>query len=624
MPKHLKQICFGAAFAVLLSGCTQGPGTIFNRFSLEDGQSVSTGARQRVVTSHNPQIGTRPGYVHPTQIVCTEPSPDVALAVANSFGAGLSILSQGAGSITSQQAEGIVQLAERTISVQLLRERMFRACEAYSNGAITGTTYTLLMNGIGREIVTISLGETAGGHFGRSLAGAGVGGSASADAQLVGLASGIQNIGDASQELAARELELSEAEAALATAQAANTTNGANDEDTDLEPLQTRVTEARAERDAARTLLSGQVSATAAASGQVSHLTTGGAISGSPSNEVASTLAGMQQSFLDPPPLNRIVDACMVEMATINVAPSTENSVQEKLFNLVINGNLDPQTALRINSIIAPDARRSGLYEFCRTYLPGILDTADSTARETHRIDSLIERISLETRDNEARANVITQYETLVKRCDGLDESARPACISAADSALSGGSSALEEALAAHADTPPITPSISSQLLPSVAYLAAESMYTELSGIIDDGNKNELFVDELDEDSDADDTYQAVRERISGHNNSVKAALAEAVILKGALDSSFGPPQRNAIELLETEALNLLRDYQASEAGVGRDILHDQIADNADSRRQENEQYERYKSQLGPMIARLRDLLETEDELEKAREQVES
>ena len=41
-----------------------------------------------------------PKYIEPKRVVCAEPSPDVALAVANSFGLGASIVSKGSGSIT--------------------------------------------------------------------------------------------------------------------------------------------------------------------------------------------------------------------------------------------------------------------------------------------------------------------------------------------------------------------------------------------------------------------------------------------------------------------------------------------------------------------------------------------
>ena len=89
--------------------------------------------------------GHGPGLVNPKRVVCAEPSPDVALAIAQSFGFGISIFAggsgQGAGSGSGATAEGIAQLGERTQSIQLLRDQMYRACEAYANGAITGTTY---------------------------------------------------------------------------------------------------------------------------------------------------------------------------------------------------------------------------------------------------------------------------------------------------------------------------------------------------------------------------------------------------------------------------------------------------------------------------------------------------
>lgn len=157
------RIWFAAIVAISLTGCAQGPGTIFRQFDLTNDQSITTGARQRVVTNVPIKPSSRPGLVDPERIVCAEPSPDVALAVANSFGVGISVLGQGSGSLTGAQAEGIAQLAERTVTVQLLRDAMYRACEAYANGAITGTTYNLIMSKNNDAMVTLMMGESAAG-----------------------------------------------------------------------------------------------------------------------------------------------------------------------------------------------------------------------------------------------------------------------------------------------------------------------------------------------------------------------------------------------------------------------------------------------------------------------------
>ena len=156
--------------ASVLVGCTQGPGTIFRETSLDTGgnpgPSVTTGARQRLISNMTVGVASTPGRVHPRRILCVEPSPDVAIAVANSFGIGVSILGQGSGSLTGTQIEGIAQLAERTVAIQALLKQGYQACLDYSNGAITGTTYSLRTSRLDDLLVTLVLAENASGAFG--------------------------------------------------------------------------------------------------------------------------------------------------------------------------------------------------------------------------------------------------------------------------------------------------------------------------------------------------------------------------------------------------------------------------------------------------------------------------
>jgi hypothetical protein len=61
------------------------------------------------------------------------------------------------------------------------------ACEAYANGAITDTTYSIMLSRFDKMMVTLLVSELAAGAFGRSLGSAGTGadGTASATADLV-------------------------------------------------------------------------------------------------------------------------------------------------------------------------------------------------------------------------------------------------------------------------------------------------------------------------------------------------------------------------------------------------------------------------------------------------------
>src|ERR1700719_2823657 len=109
-------------------------------------------------------------------------------------------MGKGSASFSGSAAENIVQLGERTASIQLLRDKMYQTCLAYANGAISGTTYTMVMAQLDQTIVTLLLGETAGGAFGRAGAAAttSAGGTASS---LVSMPGGVGKLSDATDHL---------------------------------------------------------------------------------------------------------------------------------------------------------------------------------------------------------------------------------------------------------------------------------------------------------------------------------------------------------------------------------------------------------------------------------------
>ena len=121
---------FAAGLVVAVSGCATEPLGILDTVEMKEDTFVATGARRRVVTNSELGPESYPGYPDPLRIVCTEPSPDVAMAVANSFGAGVSVLGQGSGTISNAQVQSMAQLVERTASIQLLRDKMYQTCLA--------------------------------------------------------------------------------------------------------------------------------------------------------------------------------------------------------------------------------------------------------------------------------------------------------------------------------------------------------------------------------------------------------------------------------------------------------------------------------------------------------------
>jgi len=182
------------AAVLFLVGC-QDSGTFFRSKTLGGNESLLTSADLRTVNRVTPGGRISAGRINPAFVTCAEPSPDVAKAVSSSLSAGGALSVQGipsgvtpevAAAVTRARAESVAQLGERLATIQLLRDGLYRACEAYSNGAISDTTYALIVSRFDETMVTMLSTDVAGGAFGRSLAALGgeAAGTSSASADV--------------------------------------------------------------------------------------------------------------------------------------------------------------------------------------------------------------------------------------------------------------------------------------------------------------------------------------------------------------------------------------------------------------------------------------------------------
>jgi hypothetical protein len=105
-------------------------------------------------------------------ITCSEPSPDIALIAANAFsgsiGASGALFGDASGdqaraSVASARAEQAAELGRRLATVQLARDTLFRACEAYSNGAIDEVMYSVMLSRFDDLMVALFAVEMAQG-----------------------------------------------------------------------------------------------------------------------------------------------------------------------------------------------------------------------------------------------------------------------------------------------------------------------------------------------------------------------------------------------------------------------------------------------------------------------------
>lgn len=203
--KSIAAVSALACIGVLLAGCNGS--TVHTQKKLGTHDVLLTSADIKSTMSVPVEYNEETRRINPTRVFCAEPSPDVAKAVQESFGFGggaaVDIPTQGSGtvaiSIAKARAEAAAQLGERLATIQLLRDGLYRACEAYANGAFNEVTYAVLLSRYDDTMVTMLMGELAAGAFGRELATLGGGSSAeaSSDADLQGNGGSSETTGEA-------------------------------------------------------------------------------------------------------------------------------------------------------------------------------------------------------------------------------------------------------------------------------------------------------------------------------------------------------------------------------------------------------------------------------------------
>ena len=185
MAKRTTVIITLVVSALVLVGCSDNFYLTYRTLELVDGKgpSVITDAKQRIITNIDIVNESISGQVLPKRIICAEPSPDVAQGVTRAISAGLSTGKVSA-SFGFSAAATVAQLGERMATIQLLRDMGYRNCEAYANGVINSTSYTILNSRLNKTIVTLLSSEVTAGALGRALAQ--IGGTAKSDSKASG------------------------------------------------------------------------------------------------------------------------------------------------------------------------------------------------------------------------------------------------------------------------------------------------------------------------------------------------------------------------------------------------------------------------------------------------------
>lgn len=317
----------GLAFGV--AACTGPTGQVDKVVAFQEGKALLTSADVRMVTKIKPGVGSRPGQVTPEALVCAEPSPDLARALSNSTNFGLSASVQGlegldpkvAASIAQAQAQAVGQLGERLATVQILRDALYRACEAYANGALSEIAYAALLTGFPDTSVSMLQTEIAGGAFGRELFTATTTASGQASSSLESTSE------QARKESMKRSLESSEirklqqtydtaAETIERTQSELETERAKSPQDTQkIEELNATLKESTETALEASSKLTSSLKSAAEASASATTASDVGTITGKQNKDIAEAIAAMNKEFLNKKSLSALWLTCIIAMS---------------------------------------------------------------------------------------------------------------------------------------------------------------------------------------------------------------------------------------------------------------------------------------------------------------------
>jgi len=101
----------------------------------KSGKIVHLDAKQRAIISKWPKVGKDGKYTE-FLITCAEPSPDALSAFSASVGAGISAPDQDDARMVAALSNTVGSIGLRTQSIQLMRDALYRVCEAYYGRAL--------------------------------------------------------------------------------------------------------------------------------------------------------------------------------------------------------------------------------------------------------------------------------------------------------------------------------------------------------------------------------------------------------------------------------------------------------------------------------------------------------
>jgi len=320
------------------------------------------------------------GMILPTEIICTEPSPDIAKATQTALSLVAKLKGEEALQISHSSAEAITALVERTTTIQLLRDQLFRACESYANGAISATSYSLLMSRNNKAMITLMLGETAAGAFGRS--GAVLGGKSNSEGTLSsegfgeGLKEALAELEPIDKAIIDAKAEQKENETNMATLKEdeKNKTTEIAELKTKMEAKEKEIAGLEKKKNNTLMLVQSKYNLMTKTAAEITTAEGFGALSKPPSEFAVEALANMQEIYMRDSLADEVISACVVEMG---MNPSSlMPSVDKATLNDAINAFNISGTRTEKNLVLGA-LRKTMLSKYCEDNLHDMVTHAE-------------------------------------------------------------------------------------------------------------------------------------------------------------------------------------------------------------------------------------------------------
>lgn len=141
----MRTIVVTALAGVTLAGCAN-INSVYRRPDLNDGRSMVIDAEQTAITNVRRGSGN---------IICARPAPDAIAADGGGFTFNGAFTTDQSIDMDGASGQGVAGIGLRTQSIQLLRDAMYRNCEALQNGGIDGFEFGIMQRRFQSNLIAI-------------------------------------------------------------------------------------------------------------------------------------------------------------------------------------------------------------------------------------------------------------------------------------------------------------------------------------------------------------------------------------------------------------------------------------------------------------------------------------